>query len=104
MTKGQEQLQAAAEAIAAILDSGKVEGDAASRLRAVQGLVEEVRAALFIKSALSVPFTAACSRGAKSLAEAAQGGGSLDVHVEALERAVQNLKDRSTGAGGVIIT
>jgi len=104
MTKGQEQLQAAAEAIAAILDSGKVEGDAASRLRAAQGVVEELREALFVKSALSVPFTAACSRGAKSLAEAAQGGGSLDVHVEALERAVQNLKDRSTGAGGVIIT
>lgn len=104
MTKGQEQITSALTHIANVVGENSLDAGAQERLEGVRGDLEALLEATFVKSALCVPFTAACDRAAKALAEAAEGNKDIDADIARVEKAAKNIKEKSTGAGGVIIT
>ncbi|MDP7515289.1 MAG: hypothetical protein QF422_10295 [Dehalococcoidia bacterium] len=104
MTKGQEQITSALAHIAGVAGEGSLGAGVQERLDSVRGDLEGLLEATFVKSALCVPFTAACDRAAKALAETAGSDGDIDAETAKLEKATKNVKDKSTGAGGMIIT
>ena len=104
MTKGQEQIAAALSSIEGAAKALTPESDLRERLESLKADLKTLTDATFVKSALSVPFTAACDRAAKSLTGSAVGSGEIESKLADLEKAVKNIKSKSTGAGGVIIT
>ncbi len=104
MTKGQEQIAAALDSIKSAASTLTPDSDVGERLDSLKADLETLTEATFVKSALSVPFTAACDRAAKSLAGSAVGSGEIESKLVDLEKAVKNVKSKSSGAGGVIIT
>ncbi len=104
MTKGQEQITSALGHIAGAAGEASLEADARERLDSISGDLQALVEAIFVKSALCVPFTAACDRAAKAVAAAAAGGGDVGAAVIRLEKAARTVRDKSTGAGGAIIT
>ena len=81
MTKGQEQITSALTHIAGAAGEASLEADARERLDSVSGDLQAFVEAIFVKSALCVPFTAACDRAAKAVAAAAAGGGDVGAAV-----------------------
>ena len=104
MTKGQEQITSALAHIARVAGSASLEAVAQERLDSLRQDLEALLEATFVKSALCVPFTAACNRTARDLEEAVRVDNDTGAEILGLEKAAKSLKDKSTGAGGVIIT
>ena len=104
MTKGQEQITSALAHIARVAGSASLEAVAQERLDSLRQDLEALLEATFVKSALCVPFTAACNRTARDLEEAVRVDNDTGTEILRLEKAAKSLKDKSTGAGGVIIT
>ncbi len=103
MTRGQDQINSALAHIAGAAGQASLEADARQRLDSVSGDLQSLVEVIFVKSALCVPFTAACDRAAKAVAAAAAGG-DIGAAVARLEKAAKTVRDKSTGAGGAIIT
>ena len=104
MTKGQEQITSALSHIAGVAGEASLEADARERLDSLSGDLQALVEAIFVKSALCVPFTAACDRAAKAVAAAAVDGEDVGAAITKLEKAAKTIRDKSTGAGGAIIT
>ena len=105
MTKGQEQITSALSHIAGAAGEASLEADARERLDSLSGDLQALVEAIFVKSALCVPFTAACDRAAKAVAAAAVGGEDVGAAInEAREGRQDHKGHKSTGAGGAIIT
>lgn len=104
MTKGQEQITSALSHLSGVAGEASLDADARERLEGVSGDLQALMEAIFVKSALCVPFTAACDRAAKAVAAAAADGGDVGAAITRLEKAAKTVRDKSTGAGGAIIT
>ena len=104
MTRGQDQINSALAHIAGAAGQASLEADARQRLDSVSGDLQSLLEVIFVKSALCVPFTAACDRAAKAVAAAAAAGGDIGAAVARLEKAARPVRAKSTGAGGAIIT
>ncbi|MBM4437134.1 MAG: hypothetical protein FJ029_07870 [Actinobacteria bacterium] len=107
MTKGEEHI-AAARTIAQALGETLAGQDAplALRYRTLVTAFDQMAGHFFVKSALSVTFTAAVRRAAEAAREghAATGvAGALDA-IAPFEAAVVKLQGKTTGSGGVVIT
>lgn len=101
MSRGQDQLQEAADACTAAADGSSDESG--GRLKDIGASILELKESTFAKSALSVPLTAAVNRAATAVLESVGVGGSDD-KIAALEAAVKNFGDKAGGAGGMAIT
>jgi hypothetical protein len=101
MSRGQDQLQEAADACAAAADGGS--DDSGERLKDVGADILELKDSTFAKSALCVPLTAAVSRAAIAVLDAT-GSDGVDDKIAALEAAVKNFGDKAGGIGGMAIT
>ena len=66
MTRGQDQINSALAHIAGAAGQASLEADARQRLDSVSGDLQSLVEVIFVKSALCVPFTAACDRGGQS--------------------------------------
>ncbi len=101
MSRGQDQLQEAADACAAAADGSSDESS--GRLNDIGATILELKGSTFAKSALSVPLTAAVSRAATAVREAI-GSDGADEKIAALETDVKNFGDKAGGVGGIAIT
>lgn len=102
MSRGQDQLQEAADACAATAVAN-ISSESLQRVNDLAKAILEVRESKFVKSAFSVPLTAAVSRAAKAVLESTESG-EHDEKLAALETAVKNLSDKAGGAGHITIT
>lgn len=103
MSRGQDQLQEAADTCGAAASLADSSEDASGSLKKLEAAILELKESTFARSGLSVPLTAGINRAAKAVLGAA-GTDGVDEKVKALETAVKGFSDKAGGAGGMAIT
>lgn len=103
MSRGQDQLQEAADSCAAAAASADTAEATGGRLKQIEATILELKESTFAKSGLSVPLTAGIGRAAKAVLEAV-GADGVDERVDALEKAIEDFSGKAGGAGGIAIT
>ncbi|MFH1085323.1 MAG: hypothetical protein V1772_06140 [Chloroflexota bacterium] len=86
---------------ASALEAG-VKADLAARLGAMQATLTVVQERFFLRSKLCLPYAARCEREAAALEAALGQGAALGPALEALDRAVKVLDERSNMQGMAI--
>lgn len=105
MTKGEEHVASAREIAQALArELAGQDAPLAQRYRTLVTAFDQMAGHFFVKSALSVTFTAAVRRAAEAARDAGAGVAGAQSVIAPFEAAVIKLQGKTAGSGGVVIT